>query len=46
MAGQDEKWIWMMNYCKFNGYPPANKYFWDKAEKAYRKKVNNERTKS
>ena len=32
-----KKWIWMMRYCKLKGRPPAQKWAWDRAEKAYRK---------
>jgi hypothetical protein len=34
------KWHWMMEYCKKNGYPPAQKWAWDKAEEAYKKEMN------
>jgi len=30
-----EKWIWKMDYCKKNYIPPAQKWAWDEAEKAY-----------
>ena len=29
------KWSWMMNYCKKNSLPPAQRWAWDKAERAY-----------
>jgi hypothetical protein len=32
-----DKWNWQMNYCKQNGYPPAQKWAWDKSEKAFTK---------
>ena len=35
MNEQEEKWQWMMDYCKKNKIPPAQKWAWDKAEEAY-----------
>ena len=32
---EDQKWSWKMDWCKKNGVPPANKYWWDAAEKAF-----------
>ncbi len=32
----DDKWSWMMDYCKSHGLPPAQDWAWDKAEKAWR----------
>ena len=29
------KWHWIMNYCKINMMPVAQKWAWDKAEKEY-----------
>jgi len=29
------KWLWMMEYCKKNVLPPAQKWAWDKAENEY-----------
>lgn len=29
------KWIWMMDWCKSRGLPPAQKYAWDAAEKEW-----------
>lgn len=29
------KWIWKMDWCKSNGFNPANKYYWQLAEEAY-----------
>jgi hypothetical protein len=29
------KWIWQMDYCKKQGWPPANNYFWKRSEQAY-----------
>lgn len=34
-----KKWFWMMDYCFKNGLPPAQKWAWDKAEKAYQEEV-------
>mgnify|MGYP003405288817 FL=1 len=31
----NDKWIWMMDYCKKNGIPPAQQWAWDRASKAY-----------
>ena len=30
-----EKWFWMMEYCKDNSIPPAQKWAWSEAEKEY-----------
>lgn len=29
------QWQWKMGYCKKKGIPPAQKWAWDEAEKAY-----------
>jgi len=29
------KWMWMMEWCKKRGFPPANEYFWGLADKAF-----------
>lgn len=29
------KWNWMMDWCKHNNVPPANYYWWNKAEEEY-----------
>jgi hypothetical protein len=31
-----ERWIWMMDWCKSKGYPPAQDWAWDKAKEAYK----------
>ena len=31
---RESDWIWMMDWCKKNGLPPAQKYGWDAAKKA------------
>ena len=31
----NDKWIWMMDFCKKNGIPPAQQWAWDSADKAY-----------
>lgn len=31
----NDKWIWMMDFCKKNGIPPAQQWAWDRASKAY-----------
>lgn len=36
---KDKKWFWMMDYCKSKEIPPAQKWAWDEAEKAYKKDV-------
>lgn len=30
-----KKWFWKMDYCWVNKIPPAQKWAWDEAEKAY-----------
>lgn len=35
MSETPKKWIWMMDWCKSNGLPPSDNYFWSKAESAY-----------
>jgi hypothetical protein len=35
------KWFWMMDYCQKYRLPPAQKWAWDKAEKAYIQKHKN-----
>ena len=35
MNEQQIKWFWIMNHCKINQIPPAQKWAWDKAEKEY-----------
>ena len=35
----NKKWIWMMDYCKRERLPPAQKWAWDEAERAYEKWV-------
>lgn len=32
---KEQKWFWMMDYCKDNNLPPAQKWAWDKAKEAY-----------
>ena len=36
-----KKWIWMMDYCKKHTMPPAQKWAWNIAEKAYVKVCEN-----
>ncbi len=31
----NNKWIWMMDYCKKHSFPPAQSWAWDKAANAY-----------
>ncbi len=31
----NEKWFWMMDYCKVKKWPPAQKWAWNKAEFEY-----------
>ena len=31
----NEKWIWMMGYCKRKGLPPAQSWAWEEARIAY-----------
>lgn len=35
MSKLEQKWFWMMNYCKNNKIPPTQRWAWDKAEKEY-----------
>ena len=30
------EWLYRMDWCKANGYPPANSYFWELAGKSYK----------
>lgn len=32
----EEKWFWMMAYCKSRGIPPAQSWAWELADAAYR----------
>jgi len=36
----EEQWHWMMDYCKENNLPPAQKWAWDRASKEYNKIKN------
>ena len=36
------KWIFMMEYCRKNGWNPAESYYWNKAEEAYNQVMDNE----
>jgi len=38
---QKQKWFWMMDYCKKNRIPPAQKWAWDRAEEEYHKQHDN-----
>lgn len=35
VAGTASRWIFIMEYCKKRGIPPAQKWAWDAATKAY-----------
>jgi len=35
-----EGWGWMMNYCKNQGYPPADAQCWNWAKSAYKNFLN------
>lgn len=37
------KWPWMMNHCKQMGWPPADEFYWNKAEDAYLKQFKQEK---
>ena len=42
-----EKWKFKMDFCKVNGYNPADDYFWDVADKVWEnlcRRTNNEQT--
>jgi hypothetical protein len=32
---KEEKWVWMMDYCKEKAIPPAQPWAWKQAEDAY-----------
>lgn len=32
---KEEKWFWMMNYCRDKQIPPAQTWAWNEAESAY-----------
>lgn len=32
---EEDKWLWMMGWCKKNNYPPGEWVFWNLAERAY-----------
>jgi len=32
---ETHEWIWMMDYCKKQGLPPAQKWAWDQAKRAF-----------
>jgi hypothetical protein len=34
---KEEKWNWMMDWCKSNGFPPAQSWAWDKAKREFEK---------
>jgi len=36
---KENKWFWMMDYCKTKKIPPAQKWAWDKAEREYNKQL-------
>lgn len=36
-----DAWVWMMDYCHRNRLPPAQKWAWDKAKKAYQEAAQN-----
>jgi len=36
----EQKWRWKMNWCKALGVAPANNYFWDMAESAFKAFIN------
>ena len=37
------KWNFMMDWCKYNKFPPGNSYFWKLAEKAWEEHQRNNR---
>ena len=38
MTTKEEKWFWMMDWCKTNNVAPSEAYWWNKAEEAYEAK--------
>ena len=36
MTPEEAKWFWMMDWCKTKSVPPADYYWWNKAEEAYK----------
>lgn len=36
MTAQEEKWFWMMDWCKKHYLPPANTEIWKQAEEAWK----------
>jgi len=32
----EKQWLWMMNWCKENYIPPAQKWAWDRAKEAWK----------
>jgi len=39
---QEDKWIWMMDYCEKLRIPPAQAWAWREAEEAYEASVEND----
>ena len=37
MGNEEGQWNWMMNYCKKNGFPPAQTWAWNRALIEYNK---------
>ena len=35
MTREEEKWFWMMDWCKTNNVAPSDAYWWNKAKEAY-----------
>lgn len=40
MRKVNDKWYWMMDYCKEHGLPPAQSFAWNRAEEEYLKHTN------
>ncbi len=38
----ETKWAWMMDYCRSRKLPAAQSWAWNKAEKAWNKRINSE----
>jgi hypothetical protein len=46
MTPREEKWLWMMEFCKKQGIPPAQSWAWNLAKKKYEEKgmINTQKT--
>ena len=35
MTSKENKWFWMMDYCKIHRLPPAQSWAWNKAKEEW-----------